>query len=192
MNVEIKQDVYQQVPKFEGEKWLLRQVAMSDAENLLKIYSDKESIPLFNADNCNGDTFYYDTEEKMKNAIRFWINSYDNKEFVRWSIISRAENAAVGTVELFHRDANDYFTSTGLLRLDLRSDYECEESIEEILQMIIPTTYDLFYCSQIATKAVPAAKKRIQALRKMEFHRTEHKMIGHDGTKYCDYFIRMK
>lgn len=189
MTVENTQDVYQLVPKFESENWLLQQVSMSDAENLLKVYSDKKAVPFFNADNCNGDTFYYDTEEKIKNAIHFWMDAYAVKVFVRWSIMNKEENAAVGTIELFHRDADDFFTDTGLLRLDLRSDYENEKNIKEILQMILPQTFDLFDCHKIATKAVPEAKERIQALQKLGFYKTDHKLIGHDGTSYGDYFV---
>ena len=31
---------------------------------------------------------------------------------------------AIGTIELFHRTAEDFFNHTGVIRLDLRSDFE--------------------------------------------------------------------
>jgi len=117
-------NVYENVPKFENENFLLRMVSNYDIDSLFKVYSDKKAVPFFNSDNCHGDTFYYDTIEKMEKAIEFWLNSYKEKYFVRWSIIEKTTNEAIGTIELFHRDANDYFTNTGLLRLDLASDYE--------------------------------------------------------------------
>lgn len=53
-------DVYEQIPVMENEKFLLREIEDGDAEHLLKVYSDKNAVPLFNSDNCvNG--FYYTT-----------------------------------------------------------------------------------------------------------------------------------
>ncbi len=56
----IKIDVYEQIPVMESGKFLLREIdEMRDADDLLKVYSDKAAVPLFNSDNCvNG--FYYD------------------------------------------------------------------------------------------------------------------------------------
>ena len=51
-------DVYEQIPVMKSEKFLLREIEDGDAEDLLKVYSDKDAVPLFNSDNCvNG--FYY-------------------------------------------------------------------------------------------------------------------------------------
>ena len=48
--------------------------------------------------------------------------------------------------------------------LDLRSDYENVGQIVKIISLIKDATYDLFYCNIIATKAVPEATERLQAL----------------------------
>ncbi len=74
---------YEKCPEFENENFLLRMVHAEDLEDLLKVYSDKKAVPFFNSDNCHGDTFYYDTKEKMKKAIDFWFYSYEQKYFVR-------------------------------------------------------------------------------------------------------------
>ena len=157
-------NVYQECPKFESQKYLLRYVMNEDCSDLLKVYSDRISVPLFNSDNCGGDDFYYTTLERMKNAIDYWHSEYDRKGFVRWTIIDKSKNVAVGTIELFNRSAKDYFTNCGLLRLDLRSDYETTEEIQSILALIVPRTYDLFECDKVATKAKLAALQRINAL----------------------------
>ena len=117
-------DVYEQIPVMESEKFLLREIEDDgDAEDLLKVYSDKDAVPLFNSDNCvNG--FYYTSIEKMKDTIAFWKREYQSRYYVRWAIIDKNANCAIGTIELFNRRAKDYFNNCGLLRLDLRSDYE--------------------------------------------------------------------
>ena len=98
----------------------------------------------------------------------------------------------IGTIELFHRDAEDYFTNCGLLRLDIRSDYEKSNMVENILSLIVPETFEWFDCDKVATKAKAQAVERRNALSKMGFALAEEKLIGHDGTEYGDYFLLYK
>ena len=95
-----------------------------------------------------------------------------------------------GTIELFNRKAKDYFNNCGLLRLDLRSDYEKQDTIEDILGIIIPEMRELFACEMIATKAISIAKERIEALKHKGFCLSEESLIGHNGTKYDSYYVR--
>lgn len=185
-------NVYQECTKFENRKYLLRYVKNEDCIDLLKVYSDKSSVPFFNSDNCGGDDFHYTTLERIKSAIDFWHFEYERRGFVRWTILDKMKNVAVGTIELFNRRAEDYFTNCALLRIDLRSDYETTEEIYDILSLIISLAYDLFECDKVATKAQPAASKRITALLKLGFRYTDEKLIGHDGTKYGDYYVMTK
>ena len=185
----VMSNVYKNCPKFENEKYLLSFVSEDDYKDLLKVYSDEKSVPFFNSDNCGGDDFHYTTESRMKEAIKYWLWEYSRQGFVRWAIIDKFTNEAIGTIELFHRDSDDYFTNCGLLRLDLRSDYENSTDIQNILSLIVVPTFDLFYCDKIATKAIPAAKERIKALCSMGFAHTEEKLIGHNGMKYINYYI---
>lgn len=185
-------DVYEKCPVLENDSYLLRLVEIKDASDLLKVYSDEKAVLYFNSDNCNGDKFFYKTLERVQEAIKYWLWEYERRGFVRWSIIDKNSDEVVGTIELFNRASKDYFNECGILRLDLRSDYEEENSIARILTIIIPTVYELFNCSMLATKAVPFAAERIKALKHMEFNKSEHKLVGHDGTEYCDYWTCLK
>ena len=91
--------------------------------------------------------------------------------------------------KLFNRQAEDFFTHCGFLRLDLRSDYEKEPVIGQILSLILSPAFDLFACSMIATKAIPAAKARIAALQAAGFALSKEHVVGHDGRRYGDYFV---
>ena len=82
---------------------------------------------LINSDNCENG-FYYTSIEEMKDTIAFWKREYQSRYYVRWAIIDKNANCAIGTIELFNRKANDYFNDCGLLRLDLRSDYEKQDT----------------------------------------------------------------
>lgn len=185
-------DPYITCPTFESDSYLLRLAGPADTLDLLTVYSDEKAVPLFNSDNCHGDDFHYTTLERMQGAMDFWTEAYREKWFVRWTIIEKKTQKAVGTIELFNRQAKDYFNDCGLLRLDLRSDHEHEEGILEILSLIVPPAYDLFHCQMIATKVIPSAARRKEAVERLGFKSTGEALIGHDGTRYFDYYVRTK
>lgn len=182
-------NVYEKFPVMENDRFLLRALnGEKDVEDLLKVYSDERAVPLFNSDNCNGDDFHYETPERMKKAIEFWQYSYEHGYFVRWAVVDKDSGEAVGTIELFNRQAEDYFNNCGLLRLDLRSDHENEACIQSILELLIPNVKEMFGCDMIATKAVAAADKRIRVLERLKFQLSEKCITGQDGTRYDSYY----
>lgn len=183
-------NVYEHCPEVLGDRFLLRLVEREDCGDLLKVYSDMAAVPLFNSDNCHGDDFCYPTFERMKQAIDFWLWSYEQRFFVRWSIVDREAGCAIGTIELFHRDSEDSYNGCAVLRLDLRSDYEGEAEIADILCLVVPRTYEWFSTDRIITKAKPMACARIEALKQMGFVPSDAPLVGHDGTKYGDYWGR--
>lgn len=183
---------YEKCPVYENEAYLLRLVEPSDVPDLFLVYSDEKAVPFFNSDNCNGDNFHYTSLERMQSAIGFWRLAYDQNAFVRWSIIDKGNSQAIGTIELFNRKSNDYFHNCGLLRLDLRSDYENEESILLILSLIVPPAFELFGCSMIATKIPPYALSRKAAAESFGFQASPEKLIGGDDKKeYGDYYVQL-
>ena len=58
--------------------------------------------------------------------------------FVRWSVTEKAVSKKIGTIELFHRKAGDAFNEAGVLRIDVRSDYERSEVLLELFALIMP------------------------------------------------------
>lgn len=182
-------NVYETSPQYGNGKFTLRLTDINDADDLLKVYGDIKAVPFFNGDNCHGDDFYYTTKERMIQALNFWQEAYEKGWFVRLTVWDNECGAAVGTIEEFRRDADDYFTDCGLLRLDLRSDYETCDVIQSILSLIVEPSFEMFGCSKIATKAFPNAAQRIKALESFGFVKTDEPLIGHDGTKYYDYCV---
>jgi RimJ/RimL family protein N-acetyltransferase len=160
----------------------LRRTAPEDAEALLACYSDEKAVPLFNSDNCNGDDFYYTTLEQLRRTMDLWEYSYQTRSFVRWTIVANNSGDGIGTIEMFGRNGRH-----GVLRIDLRSDYETQPVIADILAVAAEYFYDAFGISAILTKAVPAAAVRIETLRNAGYSPYEGDLVKHG-----DYFIRTK
>lgn len=153
----------------------MRKLEVRDTSDLLNVYSDEKSVPLFNSDNCNGDDFHYTSLERMQHAVEFWLWSYTNKYFVRFSIIDKRIQKVIGTIELFHRNSKEYFNRCGLLRLDLKSDY------------------DLFDCDMVATKIPTFAGERKAAAVQNGFFATDKALVGgDDGKIYTNYYVRLR
>ena len=177
-------DIYEDCPVYIKKLITLRQTKMEDAKELLKCYSDEKAIPFFNSDNCHGDKFHYKTIERMKEAINFWKFSYRNKYFVRWTIILNDTKEKIGTVEMFHRNADDEFNHYGVLRIDLKSDYETQGVIDEVLEIVNENFYEVFKVDAILTKAIPDATERIISLVKNGYQPLNRKLMIYD-----DYFV---
>lgn len=185
-------DIYELCPVLENDHYRLRLLEKDDAEDLLKVYSDKKAGLFFNCDDCHGSNFYIENIKIMQDSIKLWLVEYERKGFVRLSIFDKNKNEVIGTIELFNRKAEDYFNDCGILRLDLRSDYEKQDCIFNILTIIVLPAFKLFNCSSIATKAIVEAVERISALKKIGFVKSKEQLIGNDGTAYNDYWIYKK
>lgn len=183
-------NIYERCPELESKRFLLRAVKEDDCDGLLKVYSDKNALPFFNSDNCDGDNFYYATKERMTEALGFWKLSYKNGWFARLSVVDKAESTVIGTVELCLRVSEDAFNHMGILRVDVRSDYEKEEFLHEIIALTAPQLPELLGCSGILTKAPIYAIERMKALQKAGFSKSEHLLIGKNGYAYDGYWTK--
>lgn len=162
-----KRNPYLECPVLETENFILRMVVEDDAADLLTCYSDPNVRLLFNSDTCTSN-FCYETIKDMSNCINIWIECYTRKDFVRFSIIDKSSNKAVGSIEVFGMIGR-YKISRGILRLDIASKYEEEAYLSELLLLSINKFFDLFDINQIVTKAIPKALIRIEVLKKLGF-----------------------
>ena len=181
-------DIYSSCPVFESEKFIIRLLRDEDGDDLLNVYSDKNALPFFNSDNCNGDNFYYATKERMSEAMSFWKTAYENRWFARLSIVDKAVSRVIGTVELCLRVSEDDFNNMGVLRVDVRSDYEREEYLYDIFSLITPELEEMLGCKGVLTKAPIYAVERINAVQKAGFSKSGHMLIGQNGYAYDGYW----
>lgn len=182
-------NIYKKCPVLENERFLLRLVEKEDCDDLLRVYSDKNALPFFNSDNCHGDIFYYATRERMEEALAFWDLSYRNGWFARLSIVDKAISNVIGTIELCLRVSEDSFDHVGILRIDVKSDYEKENILYAIVALITPRVPEMLGCSEVITKGPIYAVERVRALERAGFSRSAHLLVGEDGCAYDGYWI---
>ena len=183
-------NIYHTCPTLESEKFIFRLFQDEDCDDLLKVYSDKNALPFFNSDNCDGDNFYYATKERMREAIGFWHMAYENGWFVRLSIVDKATTSVIGTVECCLRVSDDAFNQMGILRVDVGSDYEKEDYLYDIFSLITPKIEEMLGCKGVLTKAPIYAVDRMKAIQKAGFTKSEHLLIGKNGYPYDGYWTK--
>lgn len=180
-------NVYRECPTFVTPRFTLRLVRMEDAPALLRVYSDKLAQPCFNSDNCTSD-FRYASLREMEDCIRMWLWNYENGCFVRWTILRL--DIPVGTVEMFRRDDGKDGKGEGVLRIDVKSNYEYSDVLDELLRTILPEMHELFGCERILTKALPLMARRRLALVLHGFFPCNQPLIGENGVEYGGYWAR--
>jgi RimJ/RimL family protein N-acetyltransferase len=158
---------YEICPTFETKSFVLRLVSEEDSEGLLKCYSDNKAQKIFNSDRCTGDFCIHKIEDMLQ-CIKAWLYAYSQQEFIRFAIIDKSLSKAIGTVEMFGY-VGKYKNKTGILRVDVSSEYENVDYLSEIFSVCNEYFFDLFEVDIIATKAIPQAVERRNTLLKIDF-----------------------
>ena len=180
--------IYEAYAPVESERYLLRLTNTNDRDALLRVYSDKNALPFFNSDNCNGDNFYYATPERMAQALEFWTEAYVNRWFARLTIVDKARNDIIGTVELCLRKSDDAFDDHCILRVDVRSDCEREDVLYDIFSLILPEAAELVGGRGVITKVPIYAVERAKAAERAGFAMSKSHLIGESGYPYDGYW----
>lgn len=147
--------------QYESEHFLLRQVVLEDAPDLLDCYSDPAAVALMNDDNCNKG-FLCPTLQDMQQYIGYWTEEYRNRMYIRPVIVHKESGQVLGTMEAFGGEP-------GILRLDLRADWETPETVTELLALAVKEFPQDLPMTGMVTKAVPAANARREALAALGF-----------------------
>ncbi len=176
---------YIHCPTYENNDFLLRLVKPEDAKDLLTVYADETASQYFNSDNCTSN-FQYKTLKEMSDCIDFWLKEYATQSYVRFAIVSKVSDNAVGTIEIFNRGQLADYANVGMLRIDLCSAYEENVAIASLLNLIhkeIPRDFGLDY---LLTKAIPTATERISALTTRGYKPVPDRSL----LPYSDYYLK--
>lgn len=175
-------------PVYETEHFIIRKLKREDAEALFSCYSDSDAARFFNGD-CCGDDFYYTDLEKFKECVEFWLERYEVQDFVRWSILVKETDYLIGTIEIC--PSLKYAVDgkrMGILRIDLKSDYERQEVLNELMSILIEHVYDDFQVSSLLMKIQKDAEERQNLIETYQFVTAKDEC----NISFVDYYIRYK
>lgn len=178
--------VFEQCPVYESEHFKIRKMKMEDAKELFQCYSNKEAAQYFNGDCCNDDFYYTDYAEFVK-CMKYWESRYQEKDFVRFTIMDTRLTQAVGTVEIcpsFKYSADQ--CCMGILRIDILPEYESEEEFTELMQVILNHVYEDFDVRSVIMKAQVNADIRRKVLKSFHFVPAQDEC----NISFKDYFVR--
>ena len=181
-------DVFTVCPEYETDHFKIRKLEAGDVEGLFPCYSDPEAARYFNGD-CCGDDFYYTDKEKFRECVEYWLSRYEARDFVRWSIFDKGTGLLVGTIEVC--PSLKYAVDgkmMGILRIDLRSKYEKQAVLEELMDILMVNIYEDFQVASVIMKIQKEAEERQKLIKKYQFVSAKEECnIG-----LSDYYVRYK
>lgn len=181
-------DVFTVCPEYETEHFKIRKLEAGDVEGLFPCYSDPEAARYFNGD-CCGDDFYYTDKEKFRECVEYWLSRYGARDFVRWSVLDKENGFLIGTIEVcpslkYAVDGR----KMGILRIDLKSEYERWPVLKELMDVLIHHIYEDFEVASIIMKIQKDAGERQKLIKKYQFVSAKEECnIG-----LSDYYVRYK
>jgi RimJ/RimL family protein N-acetyltransferase len=166
---------YINCPQFDTERFHLRQVRMEDAEELLCFYGDLSEW-MFYGNEMSNSIFAsrHATLEEMRKCIAVWLDEYRNKYYIRFSVIDKTTQKAIGTIEVFDNAGKD----DSYLHIDLSSPYENQSYISELLMLADKELFKIFNIKNLLIQAIPSTKERIAALQAFGYQPFECKTGG--------------
>lgn len=178
-------------PEYETENYLITKIKIEDAEDLFEVYSDLTTRKHMNNDNCGGE-WPCDSLEVVKKGIRSWEEEYNAKYYIRWTITQKSNMKHVGTIELAPAPGKlrffDGICTTGILRVDIKSELETENVFSEIYRMTNSEMIEYFGIEKIITKGNPEEMERIKGLESSKYH----KLPDNEIIPYPNYYISLK
>ena len=178
-------DVFTVCPEYETDHFKIRKLEAGDVEGLFPCYSDPEAARYFNGD-CCGDDFYYTDKEKFRECVEYWLSRYEARDFVRWSIFDKGTGLLVGTIEVC--PSLKYAVDgkmMGILRIDLRSKYEKQAVLEELMDILMVNIYEDFQVASVIMKIQKDAEERQKLIKKYQFVSAKEECnIG-----FSDYYV---
>lgn len=162
-------DVFTICPAYETEHFKIRKLELRDAEELFSCYSDPEAARFFNGD-CCGDDFYYTDINKFRKCVEYWLSRYEAQDFIRWSVQDKERERLIGTIEVC--PSLKYAVDgrmMGILRIDLKSEYEKQAVLEELMDTLTVHIYEDFNVASIIIKIPKDAEERQKLIRKYQF-----------------------
>lgn len=149
---------FQEFPRLETQRLILRPMKISDAKDLLKYYSDEDITGFLNFNSI-------EKEEQAQAFIKMYLGKYKNQEMIPWAITLKGDERLIGTCFLsdFQRD------SIATLGYDLSKRYWNVGIMTETLKAVLPFGFYQLGLHRIQSFLHPENIASIELLEKLNF-----------------------
>lgn len=101
-------DIFNNFPKIETNRFLLRKIGTEDIKEVFDIYSNSETLRYQNMEHMK-------ELDEAEGYINFISNGYQNKIFIRWGITEKENNQVIGVIALHHIESENRKMSIGYI-----------------------------------------------------------------------------
>lgn len=149
---------FQEFPRLETKRLILRPIEMSDSKDLFKYYSDDDVTEFLNFNSI-------EKEEEAKTHIKNSLEKYKNQEMISWAITLKGEDRLIGTCHL----SNFRLNSIASIDYDLSKRYWNVGIMTETLKAVLPFGFYQLGLHRIQSFLHPENIASIELFEKLNF-----------------------
>lgn len=102
--------------------------------------------------------------------MEYWLSCYEARDFVRWSVLDKGSGLLIGTIEVcpslkYAVDGRQM----GILRIDLKSEYEQWPVLKELMDVLVCHIYEDFEVASVIMKIQKDARERQKLIKEYQF-----------------------
>jgi ribosomal-protein-alanine N-acetyltransferase len=151
--------VFNEFPKLETERFILREVVERDYSAIYDIYSDEDAVKYQQIKAMT-------TIEQAKKAVEFFVSGFKNKKFIRWCITFKENNEVIGLISLHDFDTWNSKVEVGYM---LNKKYWGQNVMSEASKEIINYAFKVMELNRIEALIDPENIASIKLNEKLGF-----------------------
>lgn len=151
--------MFNKFPTLETERLLLRELNVSDADDLFEIFGSEEVTKYYGM-------YVFKEIEEIKKMIRYFIDGFKEERQIRWCIVEKLSGKAIGTCG-FHSISQLHFRVE--IGYELSETYWGQGYMHEALQRIVKYGFEELNFMRIEGLIYPDNKASRKSLEKLGF-----------------------
>jgi len=165
-------------PILETERLILREILLSDADDLYAYYNDRLVTQYL-------DWFGPSSVDHAKEIITRWSNQFQDDSFMRWGITFKEEGKVIGTVLLVPVRGPFEWKLPLVIGYELSREYWNQGIMSEALQAVNAFAFEEMGNHRICAEVFPENTASITILKRLGYQEEGYlkKHVWHEGTK---------
>lgn len=151
-------DVFSEIPTIKTERYVLREIVTSDANDLFDYYNNDQVTQFL-------DWYGPRSEEHAMDVIKHWKRGFEEGWIIRWAIATREDNKIIGTI--FYNGFRDGQVCE--VGYELSQTYWRKGVMTEVFKHLLPIAFEQLGINRIQATVDPLNSASIGLLKKIGF-----------------------